>query len=752
MPPCAPGCSRGWAAPPGRAVAKHETPTLDMLCNQVLTYYPDVNVELIRKAYDFADRHHKGQTRASGDPYIIHPTEVAYTLADMKLDLASVLTGLLHDTVEDTPATQEDIKREFGDEVAELVEGVTKLSKMTFRTSEEKQAENFRKMIVAMAKDIRVILVKLADRLNNMRTLEHLADLKRKQIAQETLDIYAPIANRLGISWIKTELEDLCLRWIHPDVYSKLSQRVAKTRGEREKFIDEVCEIIREKLTDYDIKADIQGRAKHFHSIFKKMERRGVDYDQIYDVVAFRIVVENITECYKALGVIHATYKPVPGRFKDYIAMPKANNYQSLHTTVIGPYGERVEIQIRTQEMNQVAESGIAAHWQYKEGRFHTRARENVAWVSRLMEWQKDLSDPNEFLETVKIDLFAEDVFVFTPKGEVKQLPYGATCIDFAFAIHTEVGNKCIGAKVNGKIVPLKYKLKSGDTLEIITSATQSPSKDWLKIAKTSRAKAKIRAFIKKQERDRARDLGREILDKSFRRMEHSLNKLEKAGRLNNVMDSAAIRTPEELYVAVGYGRMTPDDVVRRVLPKEEWEAKQPLLHKEEKAEEDKSFLKKVFRSAARKSEARNAIQVANLDDVLIRFAKCCSPVPGDSIVGFITRGRGVTVHAASCPKALDIETERRVDVRWNILNKESVRTHARIRVLSNDTPGLLAMMSQTIASCGVNIASANVRTTKDRKAVATFDVEVTGTEQLNKVISALEAKKGVITAQRTRS
>ncbi|NDD91772.1 bifunctional (p)ppGpp synthetase/guanosine-3',5'-bis(diphosphate) 3'-pyrophosphohydrolase, partial [bacterium] len=477
-------------------MAKHESATVDTICNSLLSYYPEAKTELIRKAYQFADDCHKGQTRSSGDPYIIHPTEVAQTLTELKLDIPSIITGLLHDTVEDTSATFEQIEKEFGKDIAELVDGVTKLSKITFKTSEEKQAENFRKMILAMSKDIRVILVKLADRLNNMRTLEHLAAHKQKNIAQETLDIYAPIANRLGISWMKLELEDLCLRYLHPDAYYKLAQKVAKKKRERESHIEDVTNILEEKLKEYDIHASVMGRAKHFYSIYKKMERRSLDFDQVHDIIAFRIVVDNITECYKALGVIHATYKPVPGRFKDYIAMPKANGYQSLHTTVIGPSGERIEIQIRTQEMHQVAEAGIAAHWKYKEGKFDSRSRENVEWVHRLLEWNKDLADPNEFLETVKIDLFAEDVFVFTPTGEVKELSHGATPLDFAYAVHTDVGNRCVGAKVNGTIVPLKHRLKSGDTVEVITSPTQTPSKDWLKIVKSPRAKAKIRAFI----------------------------------------------------------------------------------------------------------------------------------------------------------------------------------------------------------------------------------------------------------------
>lgn len=732
-------------------MAKFGTASLETICDKVSSYYPEAKVDLIQKAYTFASKAHQGQLRSSGEPFMTHPLGVAKILADLKLDVPSIATGLLHDTIEDTVATQEEIEAEFGHDIAELVNGVTKLSKITFKTSEEKQAENFRKMILAMAKDIRVILVKLADRLHNMRTLEHLVLSKQKQIAQETLEIYAPIANRLGIGWMKTDLEDLCLRYLHPDVYYKLSQKIAKSKRERERYIEDVTTIIEEKLRDYDISSQVMGRAKHFYSIYKKMERRKVEFDQLYDLVAFRIVVDNITECYKSLGVIHATYKPVPGRFKDYVAMPKANAYQSLHTTVIGPKGERVEIQIRTTDMQQIAEAGIAAHWKYKEGRFDGRTRENVEWVQRLLEWHKDLSDPNEFLETVKIDLFEEEVFVFTPKGEVKKLPHGSTPLDFAYSIHTDVGHKCIGAKVNGKMVPLKHRFKSGDTIEIITSASQTPSKDWLKMARTSRAKAKIRAYIKLQERTRARAIGRELLEKSLRGFDMSLAKLEKSGGLLDTIQAHndKFRSLDEIYIGLGYGRLTLDIVHQAIVPKDVFEKKGQL---KSEPPENESFLRRVFSAAKRRSDSRNAITVENLADVLIRFGRCCNPLPGDNIVGFITRGRGVTVHAVSCTKAIDNDPERKVEVQWNHHEKRSIKRHVKIRVLSQDEPGLLAIMSQTITSFGVNIASANIRTTKDKKAIAVFDVEVENVGQLEKVSGALESKKGVISVQRVRS
>lgn len=732
-----------------------KTITLDSLTQSVLAYFPEAPVATLQKAYEMAEKAHASQKRSSGDPYIIHPLEVAQILAELKLDLPSIITGLLHDTVEDTALTLDDIKKEFGQDVAELVDGVTKLSKITFKTSEEKQAENFRKMVLAMAKDIRVILVKLADRLNNMRTLEHLAPHKQTVIAQETLDIYAPIANRLGIGWIKQELEDICLRHLHPDVYYKLRDLVATSKKNREKYIEDVTEILREKLSEYEITATILGRAKHFHSIYKKMERRKVDFEEVYDLIAFRIIVDNITECYKALGVIHATYKPVPGRFKDYIAIPKANAYQSLHTTVIGPHGERVEIQIRTQEMHQIAETGIAAHWKYKEGRFDSRARENVEWVNRLLQWHKDLSDPNEFLETVKIDLFAEDVFVFTPKGEVRQLPYGATPLDFAFAIHTDVGNRCTGARVNGKIVPLKHRLKSGDTVEIITSPNQTPSKDWLSIVKSSSAKAKIRAYIKQAERDRAKKLGEELLERFAKPFSLTPSKLEKAGDLLRYAQEHYYKTLEELYIGIGYGRLSPEDIFKAIIPKDEYERVMKLSTDEK--ESNNNILKKILDAAKvatrRTTEGRKtAITVSDLDDVLIRFGRCCNPLPGDSIIGFITRGRGVTVHTASCARALDTDSTRRVEVKWNSEHVGALKHHVKIRILSNDTPGLLATMTQTISASGVNIFSADVRTTKDKKAICVFDVEVGDVAQLQKVQAALESKKGVISVERIKA
>lgn len=710
---------------------------------KLIEYYPDVDLPKIRRAYEFSELKHTGQKRSSGDPYIIHPVGVATILAELHLDVDSIVTGLLHDTVEDTGATFEEVDKIFGRTVAELVDGVTKISRITFRTTEEKQAENFRKMIVAMAKDIRVILVKLADRTHNMRTLEHLPERKQREIAQETLDIYAPLANRLGINWMKAELEDLCFSYLRPEAYQKLKVQVAKKRGEREKYIGEVISTIEEKLKEYGIKADVTGRPKHFYSIFKKMEQRSVEFEEIHDVIAFRIIVENITECYKALGVMHAAFRPIAGRFKDYIAMPKPNNYQSLHTTVIGPYGERLEIQIRTQEMHQIANSGVAAHWKYKEGR--AQIEKNMAWLNRLMESHQNLKDPNEFLESVKMDLYPGDVYVFTPQGEVKEFPEGSTPIDFAYAVHTNLGHATVGAKVNGKMVPLRYKLKNGDTVEIVTAPTQKPSKDWIKVVRTSRAASKIRAFVKQEERTKARGMGEEILERELRKFGYSVDRVMKSGDVTKVLKDFNVKTIEDLYVAIGFGRLIPKEVVQKVIPETTPKAAE---------DEDRSFLEKVISTAAQKSEVRNAVMVGDMDDVLIRYAKCCSPIPGDSIVGFITRGRGVTVHTANCSKAMEGGKDRQIPVAWNKPAGESARNRrsVKIKVHCEDTPGLLATMTQVISASGVNISKATVRTTREKKASCIFEVLVTDLEQLVKVMSALEAKQGIIHVERLRA
>lgn len=720
---------------------------LNDILERISAYHPDPDLDIIKKAYVYSAKVHQGQIRKSGEPYLTHPLAVAGILAELKLDEASIVTGLLHDTIEDTLATLDELKELFGEEIAQLVDGVTKLSQFQISkeaSAEVKQAENFRKMIVAMAKDIRVILVKLADRTHNMRTLEHMAPEKQARIAQETLDIYAPLANRLGISWIKTELEDLSFRYLRPQEFGDLDEKVSRRQRERERFIEDVVDIIGRKMKENGLDVQVAGRWKHLYSIWKKMRASGIDFEGVHDVIAFRVLTHTVPNCYEALGLIHSMWKPVPGRFKDFIAIPKPNMYQSLHTTVIGPFGERIEVQIRTHEMHKVAEEGIAAHWAYKEGRSGVGKGddEKFAWLRQLMEWQQDLKDPKEFLETVKVDLFTDEVFVFTPKGDVKDLPRGATPVDFAFSIHSAVGERCVGAKVNGKIVPLRYKLKNGDTVEILTNTNAHPSKDWLTFVKTSRAQARIRAYIKQQQRDKAMALGRELLDREFRRFGLSFGKLLKGDSLGKILNDMGMQRPEEMLSSVGYGKVAPSQVLQRVLPPEKLAAPQPGDLPGSGVARITEIIKKV---AGRTS--KSGVRINGIDDVMVRFGRCCNPVPGDPILGFITRGRGVTVHTQGCEKVLSTDQERRVDVQWDV--KGDFKRPVTVRVLTADRPGLLADISQKFSAAGVNISQANCRSTGDDRAVNTFEVAITDLKQLQGVMNAIERIKGVFAVER---
>jgi GTP diphosphokinase / guanosine-3',5'-bis(diphosphate) 3'-diphosphatase len=711
---------------------------LEELIATVERFNPKFDKELIRKAYQFSVTAHKDQKRSSGEPFFNHPLEVAKILAGLQLDSRTVITGLLHDTVEDTVATLEEIQKTFGPEITALVDGVTKISQITFQTSEEKQAENFRKMILAMAKDLRVILVKLADRLHNMRTLQHLKPEKQMRIAQETLDIYSPLANRLGLSSVKRELEDLALRYTKPEIYYRLVQQVAKKIKERENYTSDVLAMLQTTLSDHGMKnALVSGRPKHFYSIHKKMEKRDLTYEQVYDITGFRILVDSVEQCYGVLGLIHSLWTPVPGRFKDYIAIPKANFYQSLHTTVIGPDGERIEIQIRTKAMHDTAERGIAAHWAYKEGGVSEKDRERFDWLNRLVEWNRDLSDPNEFLETVKLDLFAEDIYVFTPKGQVMEFPQGATPLDFAYTIHTDLGHHCIGAKVNNRIVPLKHKLKSGDTVEILTSPSQRPNKDWLKIVRTSRAKNKIRQFIKIEEHEKSKEMGGMILEKELKRQNLKMKALIKDGSLQKVAEAFSMRNLDDLLSAIGYGKISARKVMTKLAPPEG----------PENAKESPSFLQKIFEEATKKNKERHVVKVKGVDDLLVRFARCCNPVPGDSVVGFITRGRGISVHSRKCTKIFESDPHRLVDIEWDLTKK--TERHVKIRVVCEDRPGLLADMSERIRDQQANIAQAQVGTTKDKKAVCFFSISIRDVAHLKKIISKLEGINGVISVER---
>ncbi|MEC9465094.1 MAG: bifunctional (p)ppGpp synthetase/guanosine-3',5'-bis(diphosphate) 3'-pyrophosphohydrolase [Myxococcota bacterium] len=686
-------------------------------------YLPNPDLELLQKAYLYSAKVHAGQTRKSGEPYLVHPLEVAYLLTELRLDEASVVTGLLHDTIEDTLATMDDVRGMFGPEVAAMVDGVTKLSEIRFDTNEHKQAENFRKMLVAMAKDIRVILVKLVDRLHNMRTLGHLKAEKQVRVAQETMDIYAPLANRLGINWVKSELEDLSFRYLQPEAFGGLRARVDKLTIERESYVAHVIELLGKEMKTRGVEANVSGRPKHLYSIYKKMTSNHIEFEQVYDVVAFRVLVDTVGQCYEVLGHVHSLWHPIPGRFKDYIAMPKPNQYRSLHTSVIGPEGERIEIQIRTEEMHQICEEGVAAHWDYKEaGNLSKRSKSQFAWLRQLMEWQQDVKDPNEFLDTVKFDLFTDEVFVFTPRGEVISLKRGSTPVDFAFAIHTEVGTRCAGAKVNGRMVPLRYELKNGDMVEIITHPQQRPSKDWLKFVASSRARQKIRTLIRADERERSRELGRDLLERELKRNGYSLNKLIKGGDLDRLIQRGKFKDQAALFVALGYGNVTPVQIIEKLDPKVEPKVPEPTP------------LSRIFKKAARSSTS--GVVVQGIDDVLVRFAKCCNPLPGDPILGFVTRGRGITVHLASCSRAIDMDPDRRMEVEWD--DHPSIARPVTVRITTEDRPGLLAEISQVFTDNKVNISQANCRVIGEDRAVNTFEVMIRDKDQLRRVLGKI--------------
>ena len=702
-------------------------------------YHPAASVDVIEKAYVYSAKVHQGQVRLSGEPYLIHPLNVSYILTQMKLGEVSIATGLLHDAVEDTYATLEEIEALFGKEITTLVNGLTKLSKINFRSSEEREAENFRKMLLSMAEDIRVILIKLGDRLHNMRTLCFLPVEKQRIIAQETMDVYSPIASRLGMDWMKTELEDLSFRYLHPQEFAELERKIASKRAERDQYIKEVKAIITEKLGQVNLRDEVTGRLKHYYSIYKKMLNQQIDFDEVHDLIAFRIIVDSIRDCYAALGTIHSVWKPVPGRIKDFIAMPKANMYQSLHTTVIGPYGERMEIQIRTPEMHRIAEEGIAAHWRYKEGReINKRDDQLFSWLRQMLEWQQDLKDPAEFLETFRINLYPDEVYVFTPRGDVKAFPQGATPIDFAYGIHTDVGNKCSGARANGRMVPLTYQLRNGDTIEIITSHHQKPRKDWLKTVKTSRAKTKIRQYFRMEQRQEDIEAGREACQKELRKYGVDFARLLKSGEFDKLAKEYSFQDVQDLLAAVGYGHITVNQIVLKFVPVEKLEKQQrPLPHRQHQKKEG------IGRTSS------SGVQVKGLDNVLVNFAKCCNPLPGEDILGYITKGRGVTVHSMECARLLETDPERRVEVAWK--SSDDVTRPAKIKVVCQDRPGLLAKVSGAISRQHANIRGAHIAPSDRHRSVSIFEVEVTNAEHLENIIRALSKIKGVSEVSRLR-
>jgi GTP pyrophosphokinase len=708
------------------------------IVDYIAAYYPDADFDLIRKAYIFSAQVHHGQTRLSGEPYLNHPISVAMILAEMNLDEYTVSTGLLHDTVEDTYATIEELEEKFGEEISFLVDGVTKISKLTHKSRIDRQAETFRKMLLAMSKDIRVILIKLADRLHNMRTLEFVSPKRQAAISRETLDIYVPLASRLGIFFIKKELEDLSLRYLNEKVYKEIEDELVVTSDQREKYVKEVVEIIDGKLNQFGIKATILGRPKHIYSIYNKMQEQNLDFNQIYDITAFRIIVDKRKECYEVLGILHSIWKPVPGRFKDYISLPKRNMYQSLHSIMIGPYGQRIEIQIRTKEMNAVAKHGIAAHWKYKEGRkIEQKDDQRFEWLQMIIESQKDMKDYHELLETFRLDLFPDEVYVFTPAGEVIELPKDSTPVDFAYRIHTDVGHKCVGAKVDGNMVSLRYQLKSGDVVEIMTLSNHSPSRDWLKSVKTIRARTKIKHWFKQIDREKNIRLGREMCDKGFKKSNLNFAKLIKESRFFDELKKEGIKSIDDLLEAIGRGTKSYRHILNRFAPKDV---------QEEPAPEDKT--KQVIKKQVKKDPS--GIKIDGLDDILVRLAKCCNPIPGDKIKGYITRGRGVTVHTANCSFVKDIDSSRSIDAKWD--DDTKYLAVVTIEVVCEDKKGILADITTAISASEVNILGANVKTSPDSKAVNLFKLEISGLAQLEYIKKEVKKVKGVIGVSRYRA
>ncbi len=713
---------------------------LQTLIEEIPKYQPGADLAVLERAYRFSERSHRGQQRASGEPYLSHPLEVASLLVAFKMDVTTVTAGLLHDVLEDTGATKAELEREFGKEIAELVDGVTKLGKLAFSSREERQAENFRKMLVAMARDLRVLMIKMADRLHNMRTLDYLAQDRGRKIAQETLDIYAPLAHRLGMAKVKAELEDLALRTLSPDAYVDLQKRVAKRRLEREADINHVITIIERKLREVGIESQIRGRPKHFYSIFKKMHDQGREFDEIYDLTAVRAITNSVRDCYGALGVIHSLWKPVPGRFKDFIAMPKVNMYQALHTTVIGPKGDPVEIQIRTWEMHRIAEEGIAAHWLYKEKKTgKDKLDESLAWLRQLIETQQDTKDPREFLDSVRVDLFPDEVYVFTPKGDVKALPDGATPIDFAFAVHTKVGEHCVGAKVNGKLVPLRTTLRQGDIVEIVTSSNQHPSRDWLKFVKSTRARAKINQWLKIEERARSIELGRELFEREAKKYRLNPAALLTGEEMARAAADLGYPTADDVLAAVGYGKASVHQLLNKLAPGATLDT-----------------VERPRTAAGTRPKTDQGVRIRGVDDLLVRFAKCCNPLPGDQIVGFITRGRGLTVHARDCLTVAKsvLDRERLINVEWDVEAPalEPAKRPVRIAVyIGNDRPGLLSEITGAIGSKNGNITKAEVTVTDDRRGINNFVVEVADLSQLQDIMTAIREVPDVINVERVR-
>ena len=698
------------------------------ILDKIIENNPDAELDIIDKAYIYSARVHEGQVRLSGEPYLSHPLEVAGILADMKLDAISIAAALLHDVIEDTNATTEEIEELFGPEVLHIVSGVTKLSVLKFDDSHARYAESIRKMILAMADDIRVILIKLADRLHNMRTLQfHKKESKKREIARETLDIYAPIASRLGIYWIKKELEDMSMAYLYPDEYNKIKNYVSKNAKDREDYVKTVIQDIYNLVTKNNLECKVTGRNKGFYSIYKKMIEQDLELKDVYDITAFRVIVNTIPDCYKVLGLIHALWKPIDIKFKDYIGRPKPNMYQALHTTVIGPSGERIEIQIRTHGMDKVAKVGIAAHWSYKEGlKVDEKTSNAFAWIQNLVENQKNILDPDEFLDNVRIDLFPDEVYVFSPTGEIKTLAKGATPVDFAYMIHTEVGDQCTGAKVNGHIVPLKYKLQTGDIVEIRTLKGHHPSRDWLNFVKTVKARSRIRQWIKVQEMARSISLGREICEKAFRRYKLNFYKIAKSEEMEHIATDLNFKTTEDLIAGIGFGKITATQVIGKLIPDTETEEAPP----------------EEIAAHVHKKKTATGILVKGVDDILIKFGKCCQPVPGDPITGYITQGYGVTIHRTNCINALKMNPERRISVEWS--NEIPEAYPVKIVTYSTDRIGSLADLASNISKKNANILNVKTKTEDNGSVTSYFTISVKDINHLESVVSALKRVEGI--------
>ena len=710
------------------------------LVEKVRAYAPDADVELLRRAYVFSAMEHKGQVRHSGEPYLVHPLEVADILAELRLDTVAIASGLLHDVVEDTLTTVDRIQELFGPEIAHVVEGVTKLSGITFSSKEERQAENFRKMLLAMVDDIRVILVKLADRLHNMRTLGHVPDEKRAKVAQETLDIYAPIANRLGMSKIKNELEDLCFKAMEPRAFDELRKKVEGRRKTTAGMVEELRRLIASKLDEAQVAyLHIDGRIKRLYSIHLKLKRQKIDLEQVYDFVALRVITPSVRDCYAALGIIHQTWSPVPGRIKDFIAMPRPNGYQSLHTSVVSDRGFPFEMQIRTEDMHRIAEEGIAAHWKYKEGRVgDQRDEQYFRWLRQLLEWQQEVRDPQEFIRNLKIDLYPEEVYAFTPRGEVKSLPRGATPVDFAYTVHTDVGHRCVGARINGRMVPLRQRLKNGDIVEIVTQQAHKPSRDWLTFVTTSRARNKIKHFLNHEEKSRSIELGRRLYDREARRYDVPLKTVTDEAALQKVANEYGLGKVDDLLAAIGYGKISARQALGKVVPQEQLREKAP-----------DSALTSVVKRVFTRTDS-DKITVRGADDLLVFRARCCNPIRGERIVGYITRGKGVSVHSAACSNVVNLlyDPERRIEVEWDRGEASAAAYTVRLTVKVEDRKGILADVSTKVAGINTNIKTMEA-TTDEREGRIEMTVEINDLKHLEKVIKSLRTVAGVLNVER---